>query len=261
VLFRSRAGMETVAFCEYDKKARLVLKKHWPEIPIYDDIRQLTGKQIAEDIGTVDLICGGFPCQPFSVAGKQRGDQDDRHLWPEMFRLIQEIRPRWVIGENVAGLINMGLDQVLSDLESADYSTETLIIPACAVNAPHRRDRVWIVANSDGRGTQVRRAESNQILSSRRENPNLLSAVEKSSEHVSSSPGPGLQKRERVRPIRSWAHPAIKALSQWDVEPQVGRVVNGFPGRVDQLKQLGNSVVPQVVEIIGGAIMEIENAI
>jgi len=107
------------------------------------------GGTLTDSIKTIDLICGGFPCQPFSRAGQRKGKEDDRHLWPEYFRLIQEIKPRLVIGENVAGLINLGLDEVLSDLESASYTWETFIIPACAVNAPHRRDRVWIIAYTD----------------------------------------------------------------------------------------------------------------
>jgi DNA (cytosine-5)-methyltransferase 1 len=132
-------GFETVAFCEYDEKAQKVLKKHWPDVPIYKDVRTL------DYDGTVDIITGGFPCQPFSVAGKQKGKDDDRHLWPAMFKLIQKHRPTWVIGENVAGLIALGLDSVLADLESENYRTRTFVIPACSVNAKHRRDRLWII--------------------------------------------------------------------------------------------------------------------
>lgn len=143
------AGMQTVAFCEVDKFCREVLRKRWPDIPIYEDIRSLTGEQIEQEIGAIDVICGGFPCQPFSVAGKRMGQKDDRHLWPEMLRLIQEIRPGWVIGENVAGLVSMGLDQVLSDLEGEGYACQTFIVPACAVQAAHRRDRLWIVGNAN----------------------------------------------------------------------------------------------------------------
>jgi len=105
-----RAGMETVAFCEIEPFPCKILKKHWPHIPIFNDVRSL------DYDGRVDVICGGFPCQPFSVAGKQKGKEDDRHLWPAMFNLIKKHRPNWVIGENVAGLINMGLDDVLADL-------------------------------------------------------------------------------------------------------------------------------------------------
>ena len=145
-----RAGMETVAFCEYDEKARLVLNKHWPDVPMYNDVRTLAGEQLEKDgITDIGLICGGYPCQPFSTAGKRQGEADDRHLWPEFFRLIKEIRPTWVIAENVAGHINMGLEDVLADLESEGYQCQTFLIPACAVDAQHRRDRVWIIAHSD----------------------------------------------------------------------------------------------------------------
>lgn len=141
-----RAGMKTVAFCELEDYPISILKKHWPDVPVYRDVRKLDGKQFR---GTVELICGGFPCQPFSVAGKQRGKEDDRHLWPEMLRLIQEVRPTWVIGENVAGFITMALDDVLSDLEAEGYTCQPFVIPACAVGGVHRRDRVWIVAYSE----------------------------------------------------------------------------------------------------------------
>lgn len=140
-------GFETVAFCEYDEKAQKVLKKHWPNVPIYKDVRTL------DYDGTVDIITGGYPCQPFSVAGKRKGAEDDRHLWPAMFSLIKKHRPTWVIGENVAGHINMGLDSVLTDLESEGYGTRAFVIPACAVNAPHRRDRLWIVGHSEHDGS------------------------------------------------------------------------------------------------------------
>ena len=151
-----RAGMKTIAFCEIEEFTRKVLHKHWPNVPIFEDIRKLHGSDITEP---VDLICGGYPCQPFSCAGKRQGQADDRHLWPEMFRLIREIRPNWVIAENVAGHVNMGLDSVLSDLESEGYETTTFIIPACAVNAPHRRDRVWIIANTRLLGCGQRRLQ------------------------------------------------------------------------------------------------------
>ena len=135
-------GFETVAFCEADPACRRVLARHWPGVPIHDDVRNLRGEQV----GAVDVVCGGFPCQPFSVAGKRRGSEDDRHLWPEMLRVIEETRPAWVLGENVTGLIGLALDGVLADLEAAGYASRTFVVPACAVDAPHRRDRVWIVA-------------------------------------------------------------------------------------------------------------------
>jgi len=144
-----RAGMETVAFCEIDPFCQKVLKKHWPDVPCYSDITKLTAEQLENDgITGISVLTGGYPCQPFSHAGKREGAEDDRHLWPEMYRLIETIRPRWVVAENVAGHISMGLDQVLSDLEAIGYEWWTFVIPACAKDAWHRRDRVWIVANA-----------------------------------------------------------------------------------------------------------------
>ena len=134
-------GYKTVAFCEMDEFCQKVLQKHWPEIPIYDDVRTLD----ATRLGRIDIVTGGYPCQPFSQAGKRQGEKDERHLWPEMLRIIKSCKPRYVVAENVAGHVNMGLDQVLTDLENQGYTTRPIIIPACAKNAPHRRDRVWII--------------------------------------------------------------------------------------------------------------------
>ena len=134
-------GYKTVAFCEMDEFCQKVLQKHWPDIPIYDDVRTLD----ATRLGRIDIVTGGYPCQPFSQAGKRQGEKDERHLWPEMLRIIKSCKPRYVVAENVAGHVNMGLDQVLTDLENQGYTTRPIIIPACAKNAPHRRDRVWII--------------------------------------------------------------------------------------------------------------------
>lgn len=147
---RMAGGFESVAFCESDKFCQQVLNKHWPDVPIFDDIKTLKGT----DVGTIGIVTGGAPCQPFSVAGKQGGTADDRYLWPEMFRVIKETNPNWVIFENVSGIVNMALEQVLSDLESEGYGTETFIVPACGVNAPHRRNRVWVVANPNSQWEQ-----------------------------------------------------------------------------------------------------------
>ncbi len=141
------AGFKTVGQCEWADYPTKILEKHWPDVPRWRDIRTLTKEDFhgRTGMGTVDLVSGGFPCQPFSLAGKRKGRDDDRYLWPEMLRVIEELRPRWVIGENVAGIVNMALDTVLSDLESIGYSCQTFIIPACAIDAPHRRDRCAIV--------------------------------------------------------------------------------------------------------------------
>jgi DNA (cytosine-5)-methyltransferase 1 len=134
-------GYETVAFCEMDEFCQKVLKKHWPQVPIFDDVRTID----ATRLGRIDIVTGGYPCQPFSQAGRRQGEEDERHLWPEMLRIIKSCQPRYVLAENVAGHVTMGLDQVLTDLEDQGYTTRAIIVPACAKNAPHRRDRVWII--------------------------------------------------------------------------------------------------------------------
>lgn len=146
------AGIETVGQCEWADYPSKVLEKHWPDVPRWKDIRTLTGRSFYERTGrrTVDIISGGFPCQPFSVAGKQRGREDDRYLWPEMVRVVKELRPSWVVGENVAGIVRMELPGILSELEACGYRTRTFLIPACAVGARHRRYRTAIVAHTEG---------------------------------------------------------------------------------------------------------------
>lgn len=148
------AGITTIGQCEWAEYPTKVLEKHWPDVPRWKDIRTLTGESFYERTGrrTVDIISGGFPCQPFSVAGKQRGKEDDRYLWPEMVRVIKELRPTWIVGENVAGIVRMALPDILSELEACGYRTRTFLIPACAVGARHRRYRVAIVGYSEHNG-------------------------------------------------------------------------------------------------------------
>ena len=146
-----RAGMQTVAFCETEPFCQNVLKKHWPGVPIYDDVKTLTADRLARDGVAVDVICGGFPCQDISTAGKGAGLAGARSgLWFEFHRLIAELKPRYAIIENVAALRSKGLDQVLSSLAQIGYDAEWHCIPASAVGAPHRRDRIWIVAYPNG---------------------------------------------------------------------------------------------------------------
>lgn len=148
------AGIQTIGQCEWAEYPTKVLEKHWPDVPRWKDIRTLTGESFYERTGrrTVDIISGGFPCQPFSVAGKQRGKEDDRYLWPEMVRVIKELRPTWVVGENVAGIVRMALPDILSELEACGYRTRTFLVPACAIGARHRRYRVAIVGYSEHNG-------------------------------------------------------------------------------------------------------------
>lgn len=212
-----RAGMATAALCEIDPFCRRILNKHWPKTPVYHDIKQLTARRLHHDgIPSIDLICGGYPCQPFSIAGNQRGEADPRHLWPEMHRLIRELRPRWVVCENVAGHVELGLDTVLSDLGDAGYAPTPFVIPACAVGAPHRRDRVWIVAHAAGFQQRVH-------------------------------PRPQKRKFARELPAEAvrWELPAPFTVGSDD----------GLPNRLDRTRALGNAVVPQIPEWIGRAIV------
>ncbi len=142
---------ETVAFCDNDKFSKLILDKHWKGKKVYEDVREITKeKLIADGIELPDVVTGGFPCQPFSVAGKQKGTSDDRHLWPEMFRIIKALQPRIVVGENVRGIVNiqdgMVFETVCTDLEDEGYEVQAFNIPAAGVGAPHRRERIWFVA-------------------------------------------------------------------------------------------------------------------
>lgn len=257
------AGFRTVGQCEWADYPTKVLEKHWPDVPRWKDIRTLTKESFYERTGlrTVELISGGFPCQPFSVAGKRRGKDDDRYLWPEMLRVINELRPTWVVGENVAGIVSMALDQVLSDLEDQGYQTRTFIIPACGVDAPHRRDRCAIVAYSNSirlemsgpkqpptgiAGSSADSVRDGSISSgdtSGRPRPADSGAdvSNPAGKRLLSAAQSGVHCEEESR--RPWDGEPER-FGWWPAEPDVGRVAHGVPSRVDRLKCLGNAVVP-----------------
>jgi len=234
-----RAGMQTVAFCEIEPYPRAVLRKHWPNVPCYDDIRTLTADRLRADGIVPNVICGGFPCQDISVAGGGAGINEGTRsgLWSEYARLIGEIRPQYVIVENVSALLGRGLDRVLGDLAQIGYDAEWHCIPASAVGAPHRRDRIWIVANPSGRRLCEQR--EGQIQQSGR------AQIVRSSKIVG-------------YPIEQELRDACDNRG-WLSEPNVGRVANGVSSRSHRLKCLGNAVIPQIPEIIGRAIMSVHN--
>ena len=350
-----RAGFKTVAFCEIDKYCRLVLNKHWKDIKIYHDVREITRQQYEQDgLELPGIITGGFPCQPFSVAGRQKGTGDNRYLWPQMFRVIQEFKPRWIIAENVRGIVNIQdgvvFEKVCTDLESQGYETQTFIIPAAGVGAPHRRDRVWIVGYSEHNGspstTQSRstattsnnntqgkdttwksqgasRSNNSEVMENSRrtirgqqssrnkestgsgtsqetkwsadsdsltrssEREKIMAnteSIQSNVRKINQSKKESGEKRvfggevggvsstmADTKSIQSRKSPESKrwedtsrrsekksAYNWWNIEPDVGRVADGVQGRTHRLKGLGNSIVPQIAEEIGRAILKAE---
>ena len=234
-----RAGMRTVAFCEIDAYCRRVLAKHWPNVPCYDDIRTLTAERLAADGISVDLICGGFPCQDISNAGKRAGIGGARSgLWSEYARLIGEIRPRYVIVENVAALLGRGLERVLGDLAALGFDAEWHCIPASAIGAPHRRDRLWIIA------------DARCVIGN---DPGCCS-IEESGEECAR--GTRLAYGHIYCVVRDL--PSGARIDWWRTQSAMDRSCDGVPSRVDRLRSLGNAVVPQIPEIIGRAIFQAE---
>ena len=248
-LAANAAGFRTRVFCEQDDYCAKVLRRHWPDVPVIPDIRDFDGSKWRG----AGLLTGGFPCQPFSVAGEQRGEEDDRALWKEMFRVIKEARPRFVLAENVTGLINMALDDVLSQLEGEGYSTGTVVLPACSLNAPHRRDRVWIMAHAgrfqSGSQEKPKRASNDSARCSGR----TYARSQEDVAHANKSRLEGWSQTLRQKEGRNsdTGHTGENSScdgrdNQWSVEPNVGRVANGIPHRTHRLKALGNAIVPQV---------------
>jgi len=338
-------GFKTVAFCEINQKRWLVLNKNFPGVPIAGDIFKLSYNRQTQELlydgtviytGPINVVVGGFPCQPFSVAGSRNGTDDDRHLWPEMLRLIEEIRPAWVIGENVAGITTMVecvlsskvesrshhrtpeydfyeavhtrqekmlLNCICEDLEKIGCEVQPFVVPACAVDAKHRRDRIWIVAHTAGeRCTETRQpggrpaqrsagtsaahfnvadSGSDRSIGRRKRNGgneghqqsnttirgNHTVTAKRCRETLAHTDSIDAQRQQRGHsnekkrqgPQQRPPRPQDASIGRiWPVEPGVGRVAHGIPGRVDRLEGLGNAVVPQVVEEFGYAILEAE---
>lgn len=309
-----RAGMRTIAFCEQDERCVTVLNHHWPGVPVFPDVRTLTGEQL-RDAGLVpELICGGFPCQDISPAGRRAGIEGERSgLWSEFARLIGEVFPRFVIVENVATLVGRGLDVVLGDLASIGYDAEWHCIPAADVGAPHIRDRIWIVAYPNGErfpaGRDLWQGQPETVGSgqglahtdglwkqqpqgrleeqrrwSGDSGPQLADAdcplgrerTAQSTNGCTSLSRRGAAKLGRCGATladasRQWGfafrwqqltqgRDQASSLHHWVVEPDLGRVADGVPARMDRLHGLGNAVVPQIPEMIGRAILEAASA-
>ena len=276
-----RAGFETAAFCEISAKPRHLLATHWPGVPCFDDVTTLTATDLP---GGVDAICGGFPCQDVSLAGKGAGLAGERSgLWREYARLVREFRPRYVIVENVSALLGRGLGDVLGDLAALGYDAWWDCIPASAVGAPHRRDRVWIVAypgglEHQGFGDALRREIAAELPRAYLANaPCELrdrrgAGAEQgrrgepaNSGSVGDTDSPGLSftgnaggPSEAPGGVEAWR--TSDRAGRWSAEPNVGRVAHGVPARVDRLHGLGNAVVPQIPEILGRAILAAEAA-
>lgn len=214
------AGFETVAFCEIEDFPRKVLEKNFPGVPIHRDIRDLDGSEYAG----IELITGGYPCQPFSVLGQRKGHEDDRHLWPEMLRVITQARPAWIVAENVTGHITMGLDEVISDLEGAGYTTRPVVVPAGAVGARHLRDRVWLISHASSERRQQK--------------PGRTHGNEKAHEG---------RRTEADNELGGMAQ-ALRGADWWATEPTIRKLADGLPtGLVrDMNRALGNAIVPQV---------------
>jgi DNA (cytosine-5)-methyltransferase 1 len=213
-----RAGMRTVAFCEIDPYCQRVLRRHWPSVPCYDDVRSLTAERLRADGIAADVIAGGFPCQDISEAGKGIGIDGERSgLWVEYARIIGDVRPYFVIVENTAVLLTRGLQRVIGDLASVGYDAEWSIISACALGAPHPRERMFVVAYPQSGWRQQRgRLQFNAISE------------------------------------------VTRNLHQWFSKSEPVRVAHGVPARMDRLRALGNAVVPQIPELIGRAIMRVQ---
>jgi DNA (cytosine-5)-methyltransferase 1 len=287
-------GFQTVAFCDSDPFARRILDKHWPGVPVFDDVRRLgLADLLGRDIPIPDVVCGGFPCQDISFAGKGAGLEGGRSgLWFEMLRIIAETRPRWAILENVAALRSRGLDTVLGGIASIGYDAEWHCIPASAIGAPHQRDRVWVVAYPSGE----RRGEEGQArerIPERAGGGGAAQAYTHPEGDTSRGDGRGFLKEERsphsepdaVRSrhvCRKGGRDSSDAGDRGATESRLGRIVDGLPhgvhsawhpgwesgvprtvagpaahvDRRSRLIRLGNSVVPQIPELIGRAILE-----
>lgn len=253
------AGWTNMFNCEIDGFCRKVLKYHFPNAQQYADIRTT---DFTVWRGRIDVLTGGFPCQPFSLAGKRRGTEDDRYLWPEMLRAIREIRPEWVVGENVYGFVNWSnglvFDTMCADLENAGYQVGAFILPAAAVGAPHRRDRVWVVAHRSDAGSEAMRERQDGVFSGNH-------AADPDGERCDECQSSGQSEHPQER--NSQGGDAERRIPGWGGFPTQSPVCGGddgisaeldgitFPAWCrESIKAFGNAIVPQVAWRIFDAI-------
>jgi len=257
-----RSGLcETVAFCEIEPFCRRVLAKHWPEVPCFDDVRTLSAERLRRDGIAVDAICGGFPCQDISSAGRRAGIGGELSgLWKEYARIIGELRPRIVVVENSSDLLFRGMGVVLGDLAEVGYDAEWHCIPAAAVGADHERDRIWIIAYPYGTGDQSLHELWRLSCS-----PEVgEDAPTNDAHYLRARLARGIETRkigEDARAISARLGLAISSAPAFpgidgSGSPVLGRGENGIPDRVDRMHAIGNAVVPQIPELIGLAIKE-----
>lgn len=253
------AGFETIGQCEIAEYPYRVLEKHWPNVPKWRDARDVTAESIRQRTGIyrINLLSAGYPFPPFSNAGKRRGAEDDRYLWPEVYRIIQEVEPDWFLGENVAGHVSLGLDEVLSDLESIGYETQAFVIPAAAVNAPHRRDRVFIVAHATSTGFPIW-GQTKLTKSNAKSRTRMESEPQRCSEWSIES-----RMCRVLDGLSSWVDglrwPAPYGREQYDWEPP--RVAVNIKNRIHRIQGLGNAVSPPQIFPILKAIAEIQRMV
>jgi DNA (cytosine-5)-methyltransferase 1 len=282
-------GWENVFHCEWNEFGQKVLKYYWPNAITYNDI---TKTDFTIHRGKIDILTGGFPCQPYSMAGKRKGKEDERHLWPEMLRAIREIQPAWVVGENVLGLVNwdggLVFEEVQADLEAQGYKVQPYVLPAASVNAPHRRDRVWFVAYSDHKGRSARprqvQGENGEVSEWHNDAKPSDSSIQS---NASNSECIGLDislsnrqiSEEKRNESKEWNKSSISSKTNgcrfkpnWDNFPTSSPICtrdDGISDRLDSItfpkwrnesiKAGGNAIVPQVVYQIFKAIEQYNN--
>jgi len=262
-----RAGMEVIWQSEIDPYACRVLSKHWKEVPNHGNIKEINWGDIVQP----DIICGGYPCQPFSIAGNRNGTDDPRHLWPWVREAISILRPRYAILENVRGHVSLGLDVVLREMASIGYDAEWQIVSAASVGAPHRRDRVVIVAYPIGElahTNNIGRIHGQPQIFTAERWINALSLIRASSPDVANTTQQCVNVKfdytsnseQSQKETESGDSSGTKGTSYWATEPNVGRVADGVSFRVDRLRGLGNAVVPQVAEFVGRMVIDYDNS-